>query len=321
MSLAVALLLVLAGIALLGGGGEMLVRGAVSLARLLRVSTVIIGLTIVAMGTSAPELAASLTAALQGRGDVALGNVVGSNIFNIAVIVGIAAAIAPIAVHLSAVRLEWPVMLGFSALAIAMAWDGTISRLEGVLLLAGLLAFTGFLIRAAKRGVAEPDARLLTPEVDALTVRVARHQVLLDVGIVLGGLALLVAGAQLLVRGAVTMALVAGLSERVIGLTIVAAGTSLPELATSLVAARRGEAEIALANVIGSNIFNLGGILGVVALTQPQAVSADGVADLWWMVAYAVALFPIMRSSMRVTRLEAALLLGSYGVYLGLLLI
>jgi cation:H+ antiporter len=321
MSLAVALLLVLAGIALLGGGGEMLVRGAVSLARLLRVSTVIIGLTIVAMGTSAPELAASLTAALQGRGDVALGNVVGSNIFNIAVIVGIAAAIAPIAVHLSAVRLEWPVMLGFSALAIAMAWDGTISRLEGVLLLAGLLAFTGFLIRAAKRGVAEPDARLLTPEVDALTVRVARHQVLLDVGIVLGGLALLVAGAQLLVRGAVTMALVAGLSERVIGLTIVAAGTSLPELATSLVAARRGEAEIALANVIGSNIFNLGGILGVVALTQPQAVSADGVADLWWMVAYAVALFPIMRSSMRVTRLEAALLLGSYGVYLAFLLI
>lgn len=321
MPVSLALGFVVAGIVLLGGGGDLLVRGAVSLARLLRVRPVIIGLTIVAMGTSAPELAASLTAALRGSGDVAIGNVVGSNIINVALIVGLAAVVLPIAVHLSAVRLEWPVMLGFSAAGIAMAWDGTISRLDGAILLAGLVAFTGILIRAAQRGSAAPDAQVLTSEVDALTVRPVRHLVLLDVGLVLAGGVLLVVGAQLLVRGAVSIAQVAGLSERVIGLTIVAAGTSLPELATSLVATRRGQAEIALANVLGSNIFNLGAILGIVALVQPQAVAPEIGADLWWMLAYAVALFPIMRTDMRITRLEGGLLLGSYGVYLGFLLV
>jgi len=320
MSQSLALAFVLAGVALLAGGGELLVRGAVSLARLLRVSTVVIGLTIVAMGTSAPELAASLTAALRGSGDVAVGNVVGSNILNVALIVGVAALIAPIAVHLSAVRMEWPVMLAFSAVTVAVAWDGTIGRLDGVLLLAGLVTFTGVLVRTARRRPADPDAAILTPEVEGLTVVAARHRALVDVSLVLGGLVLLVAGAQLLVRGAVTIAQVAGLSERVIGLTIVAAGTSLPELATSLIAARRGEAEIALANVIGSNMFNLGAILGVVAIVRPQAVSPDGVGDLWWMLAYAVALFPIMRSNMRVSRGEGVLLLASYAVYLLLLL-
>ena len=321
MPVSLALGFVVAGIVLLGGGGDLLVRGAVSLARLLRVRPVIIGLTIVAMGTSAPELAASLTAALRGSSDVAIGNVVGSNIINVALIVGLAAVVLPIAVHLSAVRLEWPVMLGFSAAGIAMAWDGTISRLDGAILLAGLVAFTGILIRAAQRGWAAPDAQVLTSEVDALTVRPVRHLVLLDVGLVLGGVVLLVIGAQLLVRGAVSIALVAGLSERVIGLTIVAAGTSLPELATSLVAARRGQAEIALANVLGSNIFNLGAILGIVALVQPQAVAPEIGADLWWMLAYAIVLFPIMWTDMRITRLEGGLLLGSYGVYLGFLLL
>jgi cation:H+ antiporter len=321
MPVSLALGFVVAGIVLLGGGGDLLVRGAVSLARLLRVRPVIIGLTIVAMGTSAPELAASLTAALRGSSDVAIGNVVGSNIINVALIVGLAAVVLPIAVHLSAVRLEWPVMLGFSAAGIAMAWDGTISRLDGAILLAGLVAFTGILIRAAQRGWAAPDAQVLTSEVDALTVRPVRHLVLLDVGLVLGGVVLLVIGAQLLVRGAVSIAQVAGLSERVIGLTIVAAGTSLPELATSLVAARRGQAEIALANVLGSNIFNLGAILGIVALVQPQAVAPEIGADLWWMLAYAIVLFPIMWTDMRITRLEGGLLLGSYGVYLGFLLL
>jgi len=320
MPVSLALGFVVAGIALLGGGGDLLVRGAVSLARLLRVGPVIIGLTIVAMGTSAPELAASLTAALRGSGDVAIGNVVGSNIINVALIVGLAAVVLPIAVHLSAVRLEWPVMLAFSAAGIAMAWDGTISRLDGAILLLGLVAFTGALIRSARRGSTAPDAQILASEVDALTVRPARHLVLLDVSLVLGGVVLLVIGAQLLVRGAVSIAEVAGLSERVIGLTVVAAGTSLPELATSLVAARRGQAEIALANVLGSNIFNLGAILGIVALVQPQAVAPEIGADLWWMLAYAVALFPIMRTDMRITRLEGGLLLGSYGVYLGFLL-
>lgn len=316
MSLAAALCFVAAGVVALGGGGELLVRGAVSLARLLRVSTVIIGLTIVAMGTSAPELAASLTATFRGSGAVALGNVVGSNILNIALIVGVAAVIRPIAVHLSALRVEWPVMLGFTMATIVMALDGTIGRVDGVVLLLALFAFIGSLVWTARRRVTGLDGGILSPEIDALTVRPARHHVLLDLGLVVGGVGLLVAGAQLLVRGAVTIAEVAGLSERVIGLTIVAGGTSLPELATSLIAARRGEAEIALANVIGSSIFNLGAILSAVALVEPQVVPRDSGVDLWWMLAYAVALLPIMWSRMRVGRLEGGLLLGSYLVYL-----
>jgi cation:H+ antiporter len=316
VSLAAALCFVAAGVVALGGGGELLVRGAVSLARLLRVSTVIIGLTIVAMGTSAPELAASLTAALRGSGAVALGNVVGSNILNIALIVGVAAVIRPIAVHLSALRVEWPVMLGFTVATIVMAGDGTIGRVDGTVLLLALFVFIGFLMRTARKRAASPDGGILSPEIDALTVRAARHHVLLDVGLVVGGVALLVAGAQLLVRGAVTIAEIAGLSERVIGLTIVAGGTSLPELATSLIAARRGEAEIALANVIGSSIFNLGAILSVVTLVEPQGVAHESAVDLWWMLAFSVALLPIMWSRMRVGRLEGSLLLGAYLVYL-----
>jgi len=321
MSLSASILLVLLGIGLLAAGGEALVRGAVSLARLLRVGPVVIGLTIVAMGTSAPELAASLTASLQGRGDIAIGNVVGSNIFNIAAIVGVCALVLPVSVHLSALRVEWPVMLAVSIASVALALDGMIGRVEGAALVVTLALFTAYLVRNARATTPQDEAALIGSEVDALTVRPRRHQATIDTGLVLAGLALLVAGAQVLVKGAVAMADLAGLSERVIGLTIVAAGTSMPELATSIVAARRGQAEIALANVIGSNIFNLTGIIGTVAIVTPQAVSPAVVSfDAWWMVAYAVILFPLMRSGMRITRAEGAALLASYGVYLWLVL-
>jgi cation:H+ antiporter len=321
MSLWTAVLLVLLGIGLLAAGGETLVRGAVSLARLLRVSAVVIGLTIVAMGTSAPELAASLTAALQGRGDIAIGNVVGSNIFNIAVITGVSAVLLPVTVHLSALRFEWPVMVVISGACVALALDGMIGRLEGAALVVTLVLFTACLIRTARTTTAPADAALLDSEVESLTVRPVRHQVAIDLGLVLVGLVLLVGGAQVLVTGAVELATLAGMSERVIGLTIVAAGTSMPELATSVVAARRGQAEIALANVIGSNIFNLTGIIGIVAIVTPQAVSPATIrSDLWWMSAYALLLFPLMRTGMRITRAEGAALVVSYGVYLWLLL-
>lgn len=321
MSLPLALLFLLAGVGLLAVGGELLVRGSVSLARLLRVSPVVIGLTIVAMGTSAPELAASLTASLQGRGDIAVGNVVGSNILNIALIVGTSALVTPVVVHLSAIRVEWPVMLGISVVAVLMALDGTISRIDGSLLVAALIGFTGYLIVGARRPESAGDAALIGPEVDARTVRAVRHQVGFDTALVIAGIGLLVFGAQALVRGAVVIAELAGLSERVIGLTVVAVGTSLPELATSLVAARRGQAGMALANVIGSNIFNLTAILGVVAIVTPQAVPQETIAlDFWWMLGYAVVLLPLMRTRLRVSRREGALLLASYGVYLYLLL-
>ena len=321
MSLPLALLLVAVGIGLLAAGGEALVRGAVSLAHLLRVSTVVIGLTIVAMGTSAPELAASLTAALQGRGDIAVGNVVGSNILNIALIVGTSAVILPIAVHLSAIRVEWPVMLGISVAAVVMALDGTVSRLEGAVLVLTLVGFTAYLIAGSRRPAGTGDHAPIETEVQALVIRAAHHQALVDAALIVVGIVTLVGGAQALVRGAVVLAEYAGLSERVIGLTVVAFGTSMPELATSLVAARRGQAEIALANVLGSNIFNLTAILGVVAVVTPQAVPRETVTlDFWWMIGYALALFPMMRAGLRISRANGVLLLAAYGLYLVLLL-
>jgi cation:H+ antiporter len=309
--------LVVLGLLLLVAGGESLVRGAVSLARLLRVSTAVIGLTIVAAGTSMPEMAVSLLAALEGRSDLAVGNVVGSNIFNVAAILGVSALVVPLAVHTTAVRREWPAMAVVSLLLPVVAWDGVVSRIEGGLLVVGLAAFTSYLVRLARReGTADPTS--FAGSVDRWSLRGRR--VLMDSGIVAFGLVLLVAGARLLVEGAVRLAEAAGMPERVIGLTIVAAGTSMPELAASLVAAWRKETDIALANVIGSNIFNIAGILGAVAVVTPQHVNPAMVAsDIWWMLAAALVLFPMMRTGMRIGRLEGGALLLAYGVYVALL--
>ncbi|MDH4042847.1 MAG: calcium/sodium antiporter [Gemmatimonadota bacterium] len=311
--------MVVVGIAALAAGGELLVRGAVSLARALRVSTAVIGLTVVAAGTSMPELAVSLFASLQGKADIAVGNVVGSNIFNVAAILGIAALLAPMVVHLTAVRLEWPVMAIVSVGFLLLARDGIIDRLEGGVLLVVLIGFTTYMIRLARRHTTPEDAAAFATSVDGWTGQGRRLAV--DLGLVAGGVILLVGGAQVLVRGAATLATAAGLSERVVGLTIVAAGTSMPELAASLVAARRKQAGIALANVIGSNIFNLAGILGLVSVVTPQRVNSAIIhSDNWWMVGFAIVLFPIIRSGMRIGRGEGAVLLAAYGVYLALLL-
>jgi cation:H+ antiporter len=316
---ALALLLVVLGIALLAGGGELLVRGAVSLARRLRVSTAIIGLTVVAMGTSAPELAVSLFAAFRHNPDIAVGNVVGSNIFNIAAILGISALVVPLVVHMTAVRLEWPVMTLISLQFLLLARDGVVDRLEGAFFLATMLAFTAYMIRLARRDLTTADVAELASSVEGWTVKGPRMA--LDAGLVTAGVVLLVIGAQILVRGAATLAEAAGVSDRVIGLTIVAAGTSMPELAASLVAAWRRQADIALANVIGSNIFNIAGILGVVSLVTPQRVNpAIAGGDAWWMVGFALVLFPLMRSSMRISRGEGLFLLAGYCTYLVLLL-
>ncbi|MDH3497323.1 MAG: calcium/sodium antiporter [Gemmatimonadota bacterium] len=313
--------LVVVGIGVLTAGGEALVRGAVSLAKLLRVSTAVVGLTLVAMGTSMPELAVSLLAGLEGRADIAVGNVVGSNIFNIAVIVGLSALIVPLMVHMTAVRLEWPFMFVTSFLFLLLARDGVIDRLEGAFFLIGLVGFTAWMIRVARTEIQPADAAELEAAVTPLLVHPSGRRVLLDVGFVVLGLVLLVAGARVLVHGAVTLADLAGFSERSIGLTIVAAGTSMPELATSLVAARRKQPDIALANVIGSNIFNIAGILGLVSVITPQAVHPQIVAsDTWWMVGAALLLWPFMRTGMRISRREGLVLLTGYAVYLWLLL-
>jgi cation:H+ antiporter len=280
----------------------------------------VIGLTIVAMGTSLPELVVSLVAGLGGQPDVAMGNVVGSNIFNVGVITGVAALLLPLAVHGNAVRLEWPFMFVTSFLALLLARDGLVDRLEGGFFLVSLLLFTTYVVRLARTQVRADEARALEREVDALTLRGRLRGAAVD-GLVAMGLTLLVVGARLLVLGAVALAERAGLSERVIGLTIVAGGTSLPELATSAVAALRRQADIALANVIGSNIFNVLGILGVAALVRPLTVAPAIVqSDMWWMLGFSLILMPMMLRGMRISRREGMTLLGLYGVYLALLL-
>jgi cation:H+ antiporter len=202
-----------------------------------------------------------------------------------------------------------------------LARDGVVDRLEGAFLLVALAVFSGYMVRVARAESASSGGGEIEAAVESRTVRSANAQVAIDAGLVALGVGLLVAGASVLVRGAVAIAELAGLSERVIGLTIVAAGTSLPELATSIVAARKNQPDIALANVIGSNIFNIAGILGVVALVTPQSVNAEVIRfDMWWMLGYALILWPIMRTGWRVSRLEGALLVAGYGVYLWMLL-
>jgi cation:H+ antiporter len=293
----------------------------VSITRLARVTPAVIGLTIVAMGTSLPELTVSLVAALRGRPDIAVGNVVGSNIFNVAVVLALPALVVPLRVHGGAVRLEWPFMFVTSFVFLLLCRDRAVDRLEGGFLLVSLVLFTAYAVRLARTEVTGEAAEQYAREVDQLTVRARVRGALLDVALVLLGLGLLVLGGHVLVQGAVAIAERAGVSERVIGLTIVAAGTSLPELATSLVAALRRQTEIAIANVIGSNIFNVLGIVGATALVRPLTVAPGIVAsDLWWMTGLALGLFPLMRFGMRITRLDGVLLLAAYGVYLWLLI-
>lgn len=321
MPLAAAIGLVIAGVGLLAGGGEALVRGAVVLARLARVSPAVIGLTVVAMGTSLPELAVSLLAGLEGRPDVAMGNVVGSNSFNIGVVIGIAAIVAPLAVHGHAVRLEWPFMFVVSFVALLLVRDGAVDRMEGAFFVVSLVLFTLYVIRLARTEVTTREASDLAQEVAALTLLGRMRGVAIPLGLVLGGIGLMVLGARLLVSGAVSVAEAAGVSERVVGLTIVAGGTSLPELAASVAAALRRQTELAIANVIGSNIFNLLGILGIVALVRPVGVAPAIVAtDMWWMLGFSLVLWPLLRTGMTVRRLEGAVLLAGYGTYLVLLL-
>jgi cation:H+ antiporter len=312
-----AALAVAGGIALLGGGGELLVRGAVGLAQRLRVSTAVIGLTVVAVGTSMPEMSVSLFAAAAGQPDIAVGNVVGSNIFNVAGILGVAALVLPLTVHMSAVRQEWPFMFVTMAIALVLARDGAIDRLEGGFLLIAFTVFTAYMVRIARREVSDEDAAELRAAVAGFTPQAAVSRTLRDVAAVIAGVALLAGGARALIVGGTALAEIVGISERVIGLTVAAVGTSLPELAASLIAARRGQTDIALANVLGSNIFNVLGVLGTVSLITPQAVHRGIIAsDLWWMVGTSLLLFPLMLTGRRVGRLEGLVLLGVYAVYL-----
>ncbi len=300
------------GLLLLVGGGELLVRGASSLAARLGLSSLVIGLTVVAFGTSAPEVAVSVGATLDGRGALAVGNVIGSNVFNVLFILGGSALIAPLVVSRQILRVDVPVLLCVSLLGLVMSLDGRIGIGDGVILMLVFLAYLVFTLREGRKQAAADKPA--TPRASAV----------LSIGLVLAGLALLVLGAHYFVSGAVDVARLLGMSETVIGLTIVAAGTSLPEVATSLTAAWRGERDIAVGNVVGSNIFNLLFILGVSAfvgrgeLEVPAAILRF---DLPVMVAAAVALVPIAMARGYLARWEGVFFLAAYAAYVGYLVL
>ncbi len=298
-----------AGLVLLVAGAEALVRGASRLAAQLGISPLVIGLTVVAAGTSSPELAVSLGAALSGQGDIAVGNVVGSNIFNILFILGLCALITPLRVASQLVQLDVPVMIGVSLLVLVLGRDGTIGQLDGVWLTAGLVGYTAWSIAFGRPAAA--------PDVAAAPVTRGGRAVLRNIVLVLAGLALLVLGARWLVTGAVALARTLGVSELIIGLTVVAAGTSLPEVATSVIASLRGERDMAVGNVVGSNLFNLLGILGLTALVTgglPVAPAAQ-TFDLPVMLVVAFACLPIFFTGHYIDRFEGALFLGYYVAY------
>lgn len=312
--------LFLLGLVLLVAGAEALVRGAARLAAAAGMSSLVIGLTVVAFGTSAPELAVSVGASLANQADLALGNVVGSNIFNVLLILGVSACITPLIVHAQLLRADLWIMLGVSALPLLMGLDGRISRTDGLILLAGIAGYTGWSIQAGRRAA---GTTLHSGEAATAGEPTHKHGALLSsLGLVVLGLALLVIGARWLVAGAVEIASALGVSEWVIGLTIVAAGTSLPEVATSVVAAVRGERDIAVGNVVGSNIFNILAVLGAAAVGNSGVrVSPEALRfDLPVMLLVAAGCLPIFYTGRRVDRWEGAVFLGAYVAYTAYLL-
>ncbi|WP_278236720.1 calcium/sodium antiporter [Isoptericola sp. AK164] len=320
----VSVLLLLAGFVLLVGGGEALVRGAASLARTLGMSALVVGLTVVSFATSSPELAVSAGSALTGSPGLAVGNVVGSNIANILLVLGVAAIVVPLAVTHRLVRTDIPVMVGMSVLALVLSLDGTISTTDGVLLLGLLAAYLAVTTIVARR--AQTDLPRETADDDSLArFRTSRaRSVGIDVALVAVGVALLVVGARFLVDGATQIASAFGVSDLVIGLTVVAIGTSLPELATSVIAVRRGEQEMAVGNIVGSNIFNIGAVLGLTAVVAPGGIDVAPAAvnlDLPVMIAVALVLLPVAFTGQAVVRWEGVLFVVLYVTYLAYVLL
>jgi cation:H+ antiporter len=300
---------VVAGLSLLTYAADWLVAGAVGLAYRMGVSALFIGLTVVAFGTSMPEVVVSVQASFEGKPGIAVGNVVGSNIFNAAMILGLAALIRPIACNRAVVRRDVPVMILTSGLCWWMAVDQTLSRLEALVLLGILVVYIAVSYHLGKQE-AVPDI----PEEAQKTEPTTLAQ---DLGWLVAGLIGLVAGSKLLLYGAVNLAKAFGLSDEIIGLTLIAAGTSLPELATSVVAAWKGQPEIAVGNVVGSNIFNILGILGIAGSLLPLSVSDQMLGiDIPVMVVVSLGCLPIMHTGMRIVRAEGVLLLGSFLVYM-----
>lgn len=302
------------GLTVLVIGADVMVRGASRLAVSFGVSPLVVGLTVVAFGTSAPEMAVSVGSAFNGTPDLAIGNVVGSNIANILLILGISALITPLLVDEQIIRQEIPIMIGASALLVVMALDGSIGRIEAAALFGLVVAYTVFLIvqsrRASKNVQDEFETEIPTSNWD-------RHWAV-QVALIVVGLVMLVQGAGWLVDAAVAFARAFGVSDLVIGLTVVAVGTSMPEIATSIVAAIRGQRDIAVGNVVGSNVFNILAVLGVTGLVSSGGLPVSDAArnfDLWVMLAVAFACLPIMISGREIARWEGGVFIAYYAIY------
>ena len=308
----------LAGFVLLFGGGELLIRGAVAVSRRLGLSPLLIGMTVVAGATSAPELVVSVGAALQGSSDIALGNVVGSNILNVLGVLGISALIAPIVVKPQALRRDTAFMIG-SVIALALvAMLGRIGPVTGAVLLAGLVGYVVYSYRTELSDRPTPSAELHEHEAEEFA---GPGSVWASVAYLAAGLIALVIGSQLLVTGATTIARTFGISEAVIGLTLVAIGTSLPELATSIMAAFRGHPDVAVGNVLGSNLFNALGIVGATAIVRPIIVAPQMAhVDVWVMVAASLAVVPLLLGRGRIGRVSGGVFVAAYAAYTMLLL-
>jgi cation:H+ antiporter len=319
---ALTLILLVVGLGLLVVGAELLVRGASRLAAGIGISPLVIGLTIVAYGTSAPEMAVSVSSSLAGNADIAVGNVVGSNIFNVLFILGASALIAPLIVSQQLVRLDVPIMIGVSILTMIFGADGIISRLEGVILFAGIISYTVFLVVQSRK---EKNKQVQEEyEKEYSEKPKGSSGVLLNIVFIVAGLILLVLGSRWLVDGAIAIARVIGVDDVVIGLTIVAAGTSLPEVATSILATIRGERDIAVGNVVGSNIFNILAVLGLSGIVAPGGLPVSPSIEYFdtpVMIAVALACLPIFFTGMKIARWEGAIFLLYYVAYTAYLIL
>lgn len=307
-------LYLIGGLVLLFIGAEGLIRGSSSLAIKIGITPLVVGLTVVSFGTSAPELVVSLKAALMGNSSIAMGNVLGSNVANIALILGISAIIRPLNVHADVIRREIPIMIGASVLVFFLSLDGSLGIIEGIIFLLILILYTIISIVLARK---EKNPDVKTEFEEGLK---SKLNVPLSIILMIGGLGLLILGANLFVQGAVVLAKLFQISDVVIGLTIIAIGTSLPELITSIVASYKNEADIAIGNIVGSNIFNLLCILGITAIILP--ISTRGISIIDWIVMLfcALILLPLSKTGFRISRIEGGLLFTGYIIYVYFLL-
>jgi cation:H+ antiporter len=311
-------LLLILGLTTLIVGGEFLVKGAVGIAKKAHISSLVIGMTVISFGTSAPELVVSIKAALSNNPEIAIGNVIGSNIANIGLVLGITVLIFPIVVDRNSKILDWPMMMLASLLFYLFAFDNVIQHWEGILLFAILVAFTTYLIVTSRK----KTKKELAAQTEFIEETAKSVPTVFSIGYVLLGLVGLYFGAEWLLVSAVNIATDLGMSKSVIGVTIVAFATSVPELVTSAVAAFKKETDISIGNLIGSNIFNVMAVIGMTAIIKPISVEQVVIdSDFIWMLGIALALFPMMLIGKKLNRFKGAMLLGSYVAYIAILII